>query len=84
MVLACQDVRLQTVFAMKSNNQCTKEKVMSMKRECDMLHDIGDHEHITQFLGAVMDDEIAACNLPQRVLKMMMELADSKLIEHYS
>ena len=83
-ILACQDLTLQTVFILKSNNQCTDEMVVSMKRECAILHDIGDHEHIIQFLGAVMDVEIAACDIPRREVKMMMELADSEQIEGYT
>lgn len=77
-VRACTDLTMQTMFAMKTNNQSTDDKVESMKRECAMLNDIGGHENITQFLGAVIDDEVTACNIPQRVLKMMMELADSE------
>ena len=49
-----------------------------------MLQDIGSHKNITQFFGAVMDEEFVAFNIratePQRVLKMLMELAISECV----
>lgn len=75
-VHSCQDKKFQTFFAMKTNN--TEDKVESIKRECAVLQDIGNHKNITQFLGAVVDEEMANYKLPQKVLKMLMELAESE------
>ena len=80
-VLSCQDIRSQNLFAMKSN--CSSDKVESIKRECKVLQDIGSHKNITQFFGAVMDEEFVfniRAEKPPRVLKMLMELAISECV----
>ena len=75
-VVACQDLTLQTMFAMKIYNQSTDDMVKCMERQCTLLHYVGHHKNIIQIFGAVIDDEVTACNTPQRSLKLMMELAD--------
>ena len=75
-VLIGQDIRSQNIFAMKCN--FLVDKTESIKRECEMLQHIGSHKNITQFFGAVMDEEFVytiRAAKPQRVLKMFMEPA---------
>ena len=70
-VYACQDRTYMTMFAVKCNKQ--ENKITTMAEECNMLHQIGEHDNITQFLGAL---EEGCCREGTR-FKMLMECAIS-------
>ena len=75
---ACSDKLYDTLFAIKCNNQNTDDKVMTMNRECSMLHGLA-HNHITQCWGAFIDD-YGPNHHRGKIWKMLMECATSEYL----
>ena len=73
-----KDNTTEKLFAMKRNNKSDESIIDSIRSECFVLSRLSHHNHVIQFLGAVIDQEDNNVYLP-RVCKMFMELADSKL-----
>lgn len=76
MVYACLDTDKDNLFAIKCNSHSDEKKVSSIKRECKVMYDIGRHDHITRFLGSLIEDYQS--QLQGKSLKMLMECADSE------
>ena len=81
MVYACHDIRKETLFAIKCNNQSTEDKTTTMAKECDMLNSIGPHGHITRYFGSLVDDYGPEA-IQGEMCKMLMECATSKCTLH--
>ncbi len=76
MVYACLDTCNENLFAIKCNIQSDTNKVSSMKRECEVLFFLGQHQNITRFLGSLLEDH--GTELQGQSLKMLMECAVSE------
>ena len=72
-----QDKFTESIFAIKQNNRDDKEKIESLRAECNILAQLhGGHDNIAQFFGAVMEENEK--EYPPRLCKMFMDFAESK------
>ena len=64
------------MFALKRNNRSDPDKIASIRSECTVFSRLRFHENVVQCWGAVLDEDVTR-PVP-RVVKMMMELAESE------
>ena len=74
--LWAQDNTTAKMFAIKQNKNESFFK--SMEDECHVLSRL-EHDHIVKFLGAIIEERDSPAE-SHLVCKMMMELAESKII----
>ena len=65
------------IFVVKSNKSNDDTMINSLKAESDILARIPQHNNITTFLGAVIEEEVSEDG-PLRNCRLMMELAERK------
>ena len=71
----CTDLTTKQMFAMKHNSKDNPMQINSMHTEASLLSRLGEHDHVIQMYGAVLDEQQCAFQ-PPKVYKMMMELAE--------
>ena len=74
--MCAQDNTTNKMFAVKQNKN---ESYSSIRDECFVLSRLPEHDHIIQFLGAVLDERDLPTQ-PPLICKMMIELAESELV----
>lgn len=72
-----KDLTNDNMFAIKCNNSDSDSIIDSIDTEARLLSRLGPHENVIQMYGAVLDCEEHAF-LPNRMYKLMMELAERK------
>lgn len=71
----CTDLTTKQMFAMKHNSKDEDAHIDSIHTEASLLSRLGEHDHVIQMYGAVLDKQEFEFQ-PPRVYKMMMELAE--------